>query len=102
MARVSRDVATHISFAISTILCHDDGSCEIVRVQKRACVARASRKAPQQILRADVPVVDLAAYFGIVRVLSLACRLLNALIRHGDRKSTRLNSSHRTISYAVI
>ena len=99
MARVSRDVATHISFAISTILCHDDGSCEIVRVQKRACVARASRKAPQQILRADVPVVDLAAYFGIVRVLSLACRLLNALIRHGVVRVASRNREPQAVTF---
>src|SRR5207248_9070276 len=44
------------------------------------------------------PVVCVQARVGRVKIDQVSC----ARRRPGDRKSTRLNSSHRTISYAVF
>src|SRR2546430_17450288 len=53
---------------------------------------------PGHPLQALVTNLDASPYVGRLALL----RVLHGTIRKGDRKSTRLNSSHSQISYAVF
>src|SRR5437764_6207465 len=43
---------------------------------------------------------DLFTHFAVIAAIEIQVRLIHE--HHGDRKSTRLNSSHRCSSYAVF
>src|SRR3712207_7334629 len=54
------------------------------------------------LVRVAALVVDAGAREGAARAHPEVAQLRRALERHRDRKSTRLNSSHANISYAVF
>src|SRR5438034_2814506 len=55
-----------------------------------------------QALSPGVPVLALEGWGALLVLVYTANRALRAPAREGDRKSTRLNSSHTVISYAVF
>src|SRR5256886_15662081 len=80
--------------------------CEILSLRKRAIVVPRVRPVQEQWMRAER-----LAQLGVLRSLHpdhvTPTKLISAVTEelnadHGDRKSTRLNSSHSQISYAAF
>src|SRR5258708_28438013 len=83
MTGMACDVGTRVTFAVAAVLRGDDRSGQIVRTQNEAGVAHASGKAPQQICRTDVLIINLSGGFGVARVLALTSGLLHQLVGNG-------------------
>src|SRR5256885_13340569 len=70
------------------------------RVRFRPLTAKAQKQLEKEL--AMIEKLDLAGYFLIVWDIVQFCQREKILVQGRDRKSTRLNSSHLVISYAVF
>src|SRR3712207_7005767 len=86
-------------FPYTTLFRSDEASEETRNVSKRRGAYRATkREAGEDYGAMGRPLWSGAISFGLVNIPVR----LHAAVREQDRKSTRLNSSHANISYAVF
>src|SRR2546422_6817555 len=83
---------------------HDKtGVVELARALRELGVELLSTGGTARLLRdSGVPVREVADVTGFPEMLDGRVKTLHPKIHGGDRKSTRLNSSHGYISYAVF
>src|SRR5258708_19463683 len=74
----------------------------LVARRLRACVSRKTRGDAQRSPRRGIPVLRIPAAKAAAPQVALQPEERRLLRLESDRKSTRLNSSHQIISYAVF